>query len=395
MTMISVLLVTRGGKRTIERCLAQLVNQTIPTYQYEIIVVQNGKNNNDSLEKKFTSVRFFRSETMNDPDAFNCGLEKARGKYIAFTHNDCYVDKDWLRRLVDFMDLHPELAAAGGPIRLVKGNSIMERLIENGYDDIQQKNISGINRVIPFLIHANAVYRKEVFHRVGFFDARFIEEYDVDLSFRLFLHRFQIGYCPDAVLYHDIYRTIWQSILQLYRIASIEPILKRKYHTVYKGLYQRPSIDSLLPFGDKQKIKFSGYQWLYSLGWFIVSWIAIAVQELRLRLFSISIQEVLKENWPERIEFNRTKYRIDQELIWTQQAGRIRLVQLKNGISFTLDGIGRDIWNYLTGPGNRQKSLVEWIQSNYMAPDPTEVTQDILDFLTVLKNEHLIHVDHG
>ncbi|WP_299222393.1 glycosyltransferase [uncultured Aquimarina sp.] len=62
-----------------------LVNTTIP---YEIIIVYNGSNVNLELFKDFTIIQ---SETGCVSKAYNIGVAKAKGKYIALFHDDCLV----------------------------------------------------------------------------------------------------------------------------------------------------------------------------------------------------------------------------------------------------------------------------------------------------------------
>ncbi|WP_405206494.1 glycosyltransferase family 2 protein [Aquimarina sp. LLG6339-5] len=64
-----------------------LGNTTIP---YEIIVVYNGSNVNLELFKDFTIIQ---SETGCVSKAYNIGVTKAKGKYIALFHDDCLITK--------------------------------------------------------------------------------------------------------------------------------------------------------------------------------------------------------------------------------------------------------------------------------------------------------------
>jgi glycosyltransferase involved in cell wall biosynthesis len=76
-----------------------LANTTIP---YEIIIVYNGSNANLELFKKFTIVE---SETGCVSKAYNSGVAKARGKYIAIFHDDCLITHyQWHNVMLDKLE---------------------------------------------------------------------------------------------------------------------------------------------------------------------------------------------------------------------------------------------------------------------------------------------------
>ena len=50
-----------------------------------------------------------------------------------------------------------------------------------------------------------AVYRRNVFDRIGYFDENFFAYMeDVDISYRARIHGYKCIYCPDAVVYHHV-----------------------------------------------------------------------------------------------------------------------------------------------------------------------------------------------
>jgi len=48
-----------------------------------------------------------------------------------------------------------------------------------------------------------ALYRKNIFDKIGYFDENFFAYMeDVDISFRVRIHGFKCFYCPDAIVFH-------------------------------------------------------------------------------------------------------------------------------------------------------------------------------------------------
>ena len=72
------------------------------TIPIEIIVVHNGKK--EKFEK-VEGVRYVGSETQHLPKGYNNGAYMARGKYLAFFHDDCFLSDDkWIDKSISVLD---------------------------------------------------------------------------------------------------------------------------------------------------------------------------------------------------------------------------------------------------------------------------------------------------
>lgn len=82
----------------------------------EIVVLDNASGDHScEVASSFPSVRLIQSrENLGFAEGNNVALRACSGDYIALVNNDAVVAKDWLARLVDFLEAHPEAAAAGG-----------------------------------------------------------------------------------------------------------------------------------------------------------------------------------------------------------------------------------------------------------------------------------------
>ena len=145
--------------------------------------------------------------------AVNLGIKKAKGKYIALLNNDTEVDKNWLRNLVVEAEKSDTktMSFASKMVNFHHRNLLDD--CGDGYTwygraykrGLKQKDKGQFDKK-EFIFGAcagAALYKKELFEKIGFFDEDFFAfNEDVDLSFRAQLVGFKCLYVPRAVVYH-------------------------------------------------------------------------------------------------------------------------------------------------------------------------------------------------
>ncbi|MDD4909415.1 MAG: glycosyltransferase [Candidatus Omnitrophica bacterium] len=111
---ISVIILTKDGGGTLDRCLSALFSQDIDM-PFEVICIDSGSRDDTLDICRSHRVRLFRIEERE----FNHGLTrnlaagKAKGDYIIFLSQDAVpVGNDWMRRLIDNLINDDEAAAA-------------------------------------------------------------------------------------------------------------------------------------------------------------------------------------------------------------------------------------------------------------------------------------------
>ncbi len=100
----SIIIPTHNRKKLLEKCLRSLLAQEYDSDEYEIIVIDDGSSDGSqelirNLRKTAPNIRYFRNRHSGPGHARNTGLKKANGEYVAFTDDDCVVEKDWLRKI--------------------------------------------------------------------------------------------------------------------------------------------------------------------------------------------------------------------------------------------------------------------------------------------------------
>jgi glycosyltransferase involved in cell wall biosynthesis len=119
--LISVVVTTYNRADLLEGCLGSLVNQTLDTNRYEVIVVDN--NSTDNTEQVVESFRdagnvtYCNESQQGMNHARNLGLLRARGEYVAYIDDDARAALDWLEVACRaFAAIKPIPDCLGGPI---------------------------------------------------------------------------------------------------------------------------------------------------------------------------------------------------------------------------------------------------------------------------------------
>ena len=105
--------------RMLNRCINRLINQKT-IYKYEIVVVVEGNNVTSKIDllkrnDQKNNLRFYASKNrLGIGLARKIGVEIAKGNFIAFTDDDCVVDRNWIKHLVEAFQ-NNDIAVVGGP----------------------------------------------------------------------------------------------------------------------------------------------------------------------------------------------------------------------------------------------------------------------------------------
>jgi glycosyltransferase involved in cell wall biosynthesis len=195
---------------------------------YEIIVVNDGssdatKNYLDSF-KNNPKVRVFHNEkNLGLSFSRNIGIRQASYEVVAFTDDDCLVDKNWLNFLLKgFKDEN---------VGFVIGQTFYVAKNYKGY--FPERLVQNIGAKWP--MGCNIAYKKNVFERFGYFEDKFFRfgNEDSEMAIRVVSKGLTFTREVEALVYHQMMD--WQAS-QLLRSAhnfSVWPLLKKIYPNYY------------------------------------------------------------------------------------------------------------------------------------------------------------------
>ena len=202
-----------NGMKFIGMCLDSLNRSDFSSY--EVIVIDNGSvdGSRELIEKDYPLVRLIKNpENMGFAVACNQGIKAAKGKYISLLNNDIEVESNWLTKLYEGMERHPECGMGTTKMMFLDQRDVFYNTGDlfhawsaGGGRGQGEKDI-GQYEEEDYVFGACAgagIYRRDFFEKVGIFDEDFfIFAEDVDINMRGQLQGFKCVYLPKAKVYH-------------------------------------------------------------------------------------------------------------------------------------------------------------------------------------------------
>jgi GT2 family glycosyltransferase len=198
------------GRKTLQRVLSAIVNSNdFETIAPEIIVVRDAVEGPflSQLETEFPQVIFLTTkEKSYSGGARNVGLDKATGEVIVFLGDDTIPQSDWLRRVFDFHQSHPE-----NEVALLGLISWTKELVCDSFHQWLENNAQFAFRSIlkhgadwRHFYTSNISLKKEL---IG--EERFSDQFtgwgfeDTEFGYRLFKKGMKISFLPECEVLHD------------------------------------------------------------------------------------------------------------------------------------------------------------------------------------------------
>lgn len=215
---MSVIIPNWNGKDLLGPCLESLHRQDFD--EFETILVDNGSNDGSVsfVQKNYPQVAIICfKENRGFSVAVNAGIVASDSRYIGLLNNDTEVDPAWLKELVAALDAKPDVGSVASKILFfsdpktvnsagdefsVFGVPYQRRLMRGDGDLFNEP------QYVFSACGAAALYRRELFEKVGLFDETFFAyQEDVDLGFRSQLAGYRCLFVPTAIVYHKYHAT--------------------------------------------------------------------------------------------------------------------------------------------------------------------------------------------
>ena len=105
--LISIIVPVYNAEKYLSRCVGSILEQTFK--DFELILVDDGSSDNsgalcDKYALKDKRIRVISKENGGVSSARNMGLDIAKGKYVTFIDSDDWVDKNYLKALLEPME---------------------------------------------------------------------------------------------------------------------------------------------------------------------------------------------------------------------------------------------------------------------------------------------------
>lgn len=234
----SVIITTRNRARSLRRALGALARQTKSPGLFEIIVVDDGSEDETStlcasMSREMRNLKYVSpGKHIGLARAANLGIETAQGDYLLFTDDDCVPREDWLERMCAALQREPIVA---GAVESRRSNYI--RLCHNvaQFYQFMPGRKAG---PIEFAAGANMGLRRAVVRELSGFREMDIA-LDTELALRARARGYRIYFVPDAVVIHHPNRTDLPTIVRYSACHAAQTILLRNK---YRALLRTPFV---------------------------------------------------------------------------------------------------------------------------------------------------------
>jgi len=173
--LASVIVPTRNRPSAIVACLDALAEQSLPSSEWEVVVVDDGSDPALSLAfdrwQQRLRLRVIRQEPSGPAAARHRGAAEAAGHILAFTDDDCSPSPHWLETLVDALSHSPDALVGGTTINGLSHDDYAEAsqlILEVAYE-----HFNGSDGPAMFFASSNIACHADTYHASGGFDPAF------------------------------------------------------------------------------------------------------------------------------------------------------------------------------------------------------------------------------
>lgn len=185
MVKYSIVVPTFNRAKLLSEVLTSVLNQTISNLEYEIIVVDDGSNDNTKnivesfIKKDNTKNLLYVFQSNRGPAAArNVGIKNSSGKIIFFIDDDCKAPINWLENILLGYEKYPEVIGVSGWYDFENNSDIWSKY-QTCWAKRRFGNVLNFEKIYNTAIGspcgntANTSYKKDILTKVGGFDEAF------------------------------------------------------------------------------------------------------------------------------------------------------------------------------------------------------------------------------
>jgi len=209
----------RNCETSVKEVINSINDQDFPHELMEVIFNDDGSEDgtlsiiSDSVSRMDMQVKVYHSEWKGMGPARNRVVNNASGDYIIWVDGDTTLPRDYVRKLVEFMEQNPAVGVAKGKLGLYPGAGLVATLENVDYVVLGFKY--GGKATSKPLGTCGSIYRVKAIKQVGGFDENIKGAgEDVDTAHRIIAADWLI-YMTHAVFY-DRFKETWKALWKSY-----------------------------------------------------------------------------------------------------------------------------------------------------------------------------------
>lgn len=293
--MVSVIIPVYNDAEPLALCLECLAHQTYPSALTEVLVVDNGSEQDIApiVATHLPRARLLREPRPGSYAARNKALGEAIGEIIAFTDADCLPEPEWLERGVAALLSDPALGFVAGRVEVFPrdpkrptGSELYDMTYTLRQDRYLQKNHAGAT--------ANIFTHRATVARVGTFNSALRSAGDFEWCQRVWAAGYGQSFGPDAVVRHPARRGLRPLLKKARRVIGGR--VDKGERAMPPAARARSWVGSVLPPRDvlpAARIHAAQYGWTAGLRFFGACYavrLVMLFEELRILMGGSSIR---------------------------------------------------------------------------------------------------------
>lgn len=247
MIKVSIIIPVYNEKDELVKTYTALRNQTIPSSDFEIIIVDNGSTDDTKdLIKGFEGITYIIEDTyLNSPySCRNRGIERSQGEIIVLLDATCIPEPDWLEKGVHCLkNLQADMISSNVLF------DFRDKVTAGKLYDSNNLNIEHSIKQRGAVMTASLFIRREVFSKMGYFPEGVRSGADIRWTMNATKNGCTLKFCKKSIAKKKA-RTFTQSLKKQWRVAKGHPAIWKeqgKKINVFKKL-----ISNLIPFHPKK-----------------------------------------------------------------------------------------------------------------------------------------------
>ncbi len=219
---VSVVIPVRNEERFIGKVLDSILNNDYPKERMEILVV-DGMSEDGTREivreysKRYPFIRLIDNPKRYTPHALNIGMENMSGEVMMIAGAHTTYSENYISECVEALQMGYDVAG-GVMITLPRSNTpkavAIARVLSHPFGTGAKYRTRSVRRIEEVDTVAYALYRKEVFEKVGKFNENLIRNQDIEMNLRIKRKGGRIALVPKARSYYyarDTFKSLWKN----------------------------------------------------------------------------------------------------------------------------------------------------------------------------------------
>jgi len=240
--LVSIIVPCRNEERFVDRCLDSIIAQDYPKDKLEVLVV-DGMSEDGTREiveeyaKRHPFIRLLDNPEKITPCAFNLGIKRAKGSFIAIVGAHNYISNNYLSTAVDYLQSNEVDGVGSFGVCIPIDNKFISKpisiVMQSKFGVGSSFRTNCPKEVVSADTVASPVYKREVFKKIGLFDEDLVRGQDAEINARLRKNGGIIILVPEVVSYYYARDSLGKLWKQHFQYGYFKPLLVKKVGKIF------------------------------------------------------------------------------------------------------------------------------------------------------------------